>query len=360
VLARHRAPLHTATIVVEAKAYQSAVDKDRVMKLIQIVDDLGADRGILITTSHFTPDAVKTAAGHNVEIWDRERVAKLLGELEVAAVDSDTHYGSPVPSRAIAPRIDLEEVSAQLAREVEKRGRGVLGIGKVREELIEVRAIAYPYYDVEVEVHVTETQRVGLMRKETVSKTLTTFVSFDAHTGMLVVASSAGVQYPYAWLAPLNKDEIEVLRLVGSGTFGVAALATLGMSDGRGRKAISSLVARGVLRQTDERPAQYRAEHAFPPGVNELPSLGETFGVDEQSESRFSPYEGAMFEPAAIVRAVESYFRDTTIRTMSVVYYPYYCAIYRRADTSKRLEVIDGVSGDENVVLDDIVKISGA
>jgi len=34
-------PLHTSTILVEAKSYDTSIDKDRVMKLIQIVDDLG-------------------------------------------------------------------------------------------------------------------------------------------------------------------------------------------------------------------------------------------------------------------------------------------------------------------------------
>src|SRR3990170_1275738 len=68
VLAEYRYPLHTSKVIIEAKSYDRPIDKDRVMKLIQIVNDLGADRGIVVTTSYFTPEAIKTASGHNVEL----------------------------------------------------------------------------------------------------------------------------------------------------------------------------------------------------------------------------------------------------------------------------------------------------
>jgi HJR/Mrr/RecB family endonuclease len=44
------------------------------MKLIHEVGDLGVDRGILVTTSYFTPDAVSTAQGYNVELWDNVKL----------------------------------------------------------------------------------------------------------------------------------------------------------------------------------------------------------------------------------------------------------------------------------------------
>jgi HJR/Mrr/RecB family endonuclease len=77
VLAEYRCPLRTSKVIIEAKSYDKPIDKDRVMKLIKIVDDLGADSGIVVTTSYFTPEAIKTAVGHNVELWNREQLAKL-------------------------------------------------------------------------------------------------------------------------------------------------------------------------------------------------------------------------------------------------------------------------------------------
>jgi restriction system protein len=85
VLAEYTCPLHTSKIVVEAKSYDKPIDKDRIMKLTQIVADIGADRGIIVTTSYFTPEAIKTATGHNIELWDREKLAKWLGEIEISA-----------------------------------------------------------------------------------------------------------------------------------------------------------------------------------------------------------------------------------------------------------------------------------
>ena len=52
VLAELALPLQTVRLVVEAKAYDQPVDKDALLKLTQIVDDLGADRGVLATTSY--------------------------------------------------------------------------------------------------------------------------------------------------------------------------------------------------------------------------------------------------------------------------------------------------------------------
>jgi Holliday junction resolvase len=356
VLAYHHAPLHTSKIIIEAKSYQSSVDKDRVMKLIQIVNDLGADRGILITTSDFTPDAAKTAAGYNVDLWNREHVAKLLGELEVAAVEGSVGYGGTVLSRAILAKLDSTSVTEQLSRMVEKRGKGVLGIGKVREKLTEVRPVAYPYYDVEVAVQVTETQRVGLMRKETINKTLGTFVSFDAHTGALVHAALDVIQYPYAWLAPLEREEIAVLRAVGTNAFGVSDLSALGMSDARTRKTIGVLLGRGLLRQVAARPANYKAVSGLPPQPHELAAVSEVFVVEEEADSLFVPLGSTMKEPAAIAHAVDSYWTGTTVKGMNIVYYPYYFAVYRRADGSTRVEVIDAVTGIEHPVLSDIAK----
>ena len=67
-----------------------------------------------------------------------------------------------------------------------------------------------------------------------------------------------------------------------------------------------------------------------------------------------------MKEPAAIAHAVESYWNGTVVTGMNVVYYPYYIALYRRADGSIRVEVIDAVSGIEHDVLSEFVKIATA
>src|SRR5581483_5235901 len=160
VLARYAAPLHASTLIIEAKAYAGAVDKDRVLKLLHIVDDLGADRGIIVTTGRPTPDALRTAAGRAIERAAPRRAS--AGE------------------RAVAPRIDVEALRADLERTAAKRRRGTLGIGRVPEDLSDCGLVLYPFYEAELEVHVADTQRVGMFRKQAVTRLSLTHVSIDA------------------------------------------------------------------------------------------------------------------------------------------------------------------------------------
>src|SRR5581483_1815644 len=180
VLARYAAPLHASTLIIEAKAYAGAVDKDRVLKLLHIVDDLGADRGIIVTTGRPTPDALRTAAGRAIDIWDRERLARLLGETEVGAVERAAPRRASAGERAVAPRIDVEALRADLERTAAKRRRGTLGIGRVPEDLSDCGLVLYPFYEAELEVHVADTQRVGMFRKQAVTRLSLTHVSIDA------------------------------------------------------------------------------------------------------------------------------------------------------------------------------------
>ena len=55
VFAQYKAPLHTTTVIIEAKSYESNIDKEIIMKLVQIQQDLSIDRAIVVTTSDFTP-----------------------------------------------------------------------------------------------------------------------------------------------------------------------------------------------------------------------------------------------------------------------------------------------------------------
>jgi len=87
LLLGYEAPLHISKIIVEAKNYELPVNKDRIMRLIQIIEDVGADRGIIITTNKFTPGALTTARGRNIDLWDRPYLAKIMGELELASLE---------------------------------------------------------------------------------------------------------------------------------------------------------------------------------------------------------------------------------------------------------------------------------
>lgn len=352
VVADFSAPLHTSRVLVEAKSYQGAVDKDRIMKLIQIVADVGADRGIIITTSRFTPDAIKSAAGYNIDLWDREKLGSRLGEIEIASVEGTSAAAVAATTRGrelvVALRVDAEQLRVDLARATERRARGVLGIGRVVERLIEVVAIDYPYYEATLSVDLEETQRVGLFRRETIRKTATTTLSFDAATGAIVEPAAAGITYELDWMPALTADEITIMRDVNEDSFSWQSLAAFGITEARTKRAIASLQAKRLIERTDTKPVSYRRLRSFPGSAESIVAISnihECLGCDSQMETAGIT---TLIEPAAIVRAVELYWPGSAAQDVRLLYYPYICARYDRADGSGRSETFDAVTGKPN------------
>src|ERR1700726_3930975 len=56
-------------LVVECKAWTSAIDKEVVYKLAAELADQGAARGIIVTPSGWTVQAAQAAAQANIELW---------------------------------------------------------------------------------------------------------------------------------------------------------------------------------------------------------------------------------------------------------------------------------------------------
>ncbi|AGK61147.1 hypothetical protein Asulf_01147 [Archaeoglobus sulfaticallidus PM70-1] len=119
VYAEYKCPLHLSRIVIECKAYDTPINKDIVMKLIQEVLDLGVDRGILVTTSYFTPDAVSTANGYNVDLWDYTKLTSLVGNIELPSVEpvSNVFYIEPKLSAEQSKKVAEKQVRGYLEGE---------------------------------------------------------------------------------------------------------------------------------------------------------------------------------------------------------------------------------------------------
>jgi restriction system protein len=63
-------PLRGGKIVIQAKRYNSVVDVSAVRDLFGTVQNEGANRGLLVTTSHFGRDSYDFAAGKNITLID--------------------------------------------------------------------------------------------------------------------------------------------------------------------------------------------------------------------------------------------------------------------------------------------------
>ncbi|HHF3021302.1 TPA: restriction endonuclease [Vibrio diabolicus] len=81
----------TSTWIVECKFWESAVPKEKVLALQAIVDDVGADRGILVSKTGFQSGAIKQASKSNITLTSLEEFAESayddFREIQVEALE---------------------------------------------------------------------------------------------------------------------------------------------------------------------------------------------------------------------------------------------------------------------------------
>lgn len=78
VVAINPAPIVGGTVIVQCKRYSSVVGSPVIRDLYGALTDSGAGKGILITTSWFSPDARKFAEGKRIELIDRSELERLI------------------------------------------------------------------------------------------------------------------------------------------------------------------------------------------------------------------------------------------------------------------------------------------
>lgn len=72
--------------VVECKFWNTAVTKEKVMALRSIVEDVGADRGILISSAGFQSGAIRAAQNSNLTLTSLEKLEETSAEDLLASV----------------------------------------------------------------------------------------------------------------------------------------------------------------------------------------------------------------------------------------------------------------------------------
>jgi len=65
------------TIAVQAKRYEANVGNSAIQEVVAARDYYEADRCIVVTNSFFTRNAIALAEANDVELWDRNELAKL-------------------------------------------------------------------------------------------------------------------------------------------------------------------------------------------------------------------------------------------------------------------------------------------
>src|SRR5438270_12847579 len=75
-------------LIVECKAWVSAIDKDIVYKLAAELADLGAARGIIVTLAGWTVQAEQAATQANIELWGPNELRSRLGPGALQAMEA--------------------------------------------------------------------------------------------------------------------------------------------------------------------------------------------------------------------------------------------------------------------------------
>ena len=279
VYAEYKAPLHVSRIIIECKSYDKPIDKDIVMKLIHEVDDLGVDRGILVTTSYFTPDAVSTAEGYNVDLWDGAKLRELLKEtlLEEITVPTNVFHAKP----AFTFEESLKAVNRTL--------RGFFGKkGEVESSSI----LYYPFYELNIDAKIPEIK--GLLIKKIEERVVNANILIEAVSGALCNYDPKDGIIAIIDLPALSDEEKRVFQtLLMRGPVTVSAMASLmNCSTAKARKILQGLVVKGVIEAVRvKRQMYYQTKIKIPD-----PSVFRTISLSLDVENG-EPKEGIKISP---------------------------------------------------------------
>jgi len=93
-------------VAVQAKRYTSTVGISAVQQVIGAIHHYKASRGMVVTNSHFTPNAIELAASADVELWDRDALQAFLVDTGrgVEAVDPRESRRCPRCGRSLIQR----------------------------------------------------------------------------------------------------------------------------------------------------------------------------------------------------------------------------------------------------------------
>ena len=344
VLASYDAPFHKSTVLIEAKNHRSNIDKDTIMKLAAIRDDLSAGHAILATTSGFTPGALRTASVHgNLDLWDGQKTAALLGGMRSGAGDDSGGRAESAFPLAVPARVSADEARAAFEGILTKRARGgFMGRGKIEGRMTGMETVWRRYYDIDLDAEVRVVEKTGWRSREAAVHTVQARVTLDATTGAVVSVGPSGLSYGHAPLAGLDRTQLGILKAARNKKFEKREISLPGLSSGKVGQMINDMAARGVIVQTSARPATYRAASPYPADPSSLGSIG---GAHSVARTDVGGLGGDGMDPGAAAEMAGTYWDGVHVKSIDLVYYPYHVATVEYEGGAKRTIWVDAVTG---------------
>lgn len=212
----------------------------------------------------------------------------------------------------------------------------------------------YPYYDVAIEITMKEVEKLN-GSYETVTKAIKCRTCIDGITSSIVDGTPEGISYSFDFLKDLSADETALLYYVHNmGDFTVKDLLALGTSIEKSIKLVEKLLSKGFLKR-ERGTARFRITKD-----THMPDPTKMNCMMEDHTATATPTSDRIIKPiissAALPLQLSKYWVRCHIPSSSLVYYPYYGITYDRKDYY-RIEIIDGVSGNRQERLEQLVTV---
>lgn len=200
VIAEKRDAAGTHRVVVECKAWRSAIEKDVVYKLEKVMQDAGLSKGIIVSVGGLRSGARVAAEQAHIEIWGPDEVRHHL--------DEDALAGLPLraPDSALGVRVELDRRAAE--REIRKARGGFAGIGS--EAIASIELVWIPCFELQLAI---TRLRPGLINDK--EELVRRWALFEALTGRLVGARQEARSFEDVDLVgPIVRQQRSVAQVV--------------------------------------------------------------------------------------------------------------------------------------------------
>ncbi|MEM3144366.1 MAG: hypothetical protein QXW91_07070 [Candidatus Nitrosotenuis sp.] len=278
-----------------------------------------------------------------------------MGEFELLDTSDATRPITANTIKMVEFKITLDEVKKYAEESAQKRSKGgIFGRNKIIETVKIIQRFLYPYYDIDVDAKVHQVEKTGWFSKEEIVTIVSSRISVDANIGAIIHAQKEGISYVYSYLSGLTSDEIFMLYYVsGVKEFEKRNLSAIGWTSNRINNTVNSLMAQGVLMQTNMRPATYKIVKPYPadPSVFQSIMKGHTVTESITEDKKID----CTVQPASIATLFQGFWSGCNVKSVDLVYYPYYMITYERKDGTKRCEIMDGVHNTRQEYLERII-----
>lgn len=310
IYAEYKAPLHISRIIIECKSHDKPIDKEIVVKLIYEVNDLGVDKGILVTTSYFTPDAVSTAEGYNIDLWDGSKLSEFLKEMKnIKSVQSlaNVFY--------VTPAVPLEESE----KIVNKSLKGFLGGSKGNIESKSV--LFYPFYELKIDAKISEIK--GFLERKVEERLVKATVIVDPVQEVLCDYDLNSGVIALLHISSLSDEEKKAFQfLLTHKSVTVPGMASLmNCSLAKARKILQGLVVKNLANLTTIGRQTFYELKVTVPNPLSLQSISAAVKVKEGE-----PREGIKINPTTSMNKVEEFISllwNGRVNNFKILYYPY-------------------------------------